>query len=426
MVALGLSLTLRANARAARRLRAALAEQERLATSDGLTGLHNQRFLDEMLKLEVERARRHDRPVGMIILDLDGLAEVNHLHGRAGGDRVLVEAATRLLRCVRSSDVLARYGGDEFAAVLADADSETVLEVAERCRASIAGTAFALASQQATVTASAGVACAPEHAQTPAELIGAAQDAAALAKVEGRDAVRLADAPGAHAHALPSLEGVGVITYLESIADEVDRRQGVSGHSLACAAWAGMLADAVGLDDAARWRCVAACRFHDVGKITIDEAVLCKTGRLSEEEWRRLREHPVQGARLVELATTLADVAPVIAEHHERPDGRGFPGGQDRRRDRDRGTHRLRVRRLGGDARRSPLSQRPEPGRGPRRAARRQRHPVRLRDRERISGPACGQAPVGRRGAAHRRRGARDRASPGGLAAAAGADRHLR
>jgi two-component system, cell cycle response regulator len=327
-VAVGLAVALRANARVAGRLRSALAEQERLAISDGLTGLHNQRFLDEVLKLEVERARRHDRPVGMVFLDLDGLAEVNHVHGRAGGDRVLVEAATRLLRCVRSSDALARYGGDEFAAVLADADSETVLEVAERCRASIASTSFALAGREATLTVSVGVACVPEHAQTPAELIGAAQDASALAKAEGRDAVRLADAPGAHAHVLTSLEGVGAITYLESVADEVDRRQGVNGHSLACAAWAGMLADALGLDEAARWRCVAAARFHDVGKVTIDEDVLCKSGRLSEDEWRRLREHPVQGARLVELATSLADVAPVIAEHHERPDGRGFPKGK--------------------------------------------------------------------------------------------------
>jgi two-component system cell cycle response regulator len=367
-----------------------------------------------VLKLEVERARRHDRPVGMVFLDLDGLAEVNHLHGRAGGDRVLVEAANRLVRCVRSSDALARYGGDEFAAVLADANSETVLEVAERCRATIAGTPFVLAGREATVTVSVGVACVPEHAQTPAELVGAAQDASALAKAEGRDTVRLADAPGAHAHVLTSLEGVGVITYLESVADEVDRRQGMSGHSLACAAWAGMLADALSLDEAARWRCVAAARFHDVGKVTIDEAVLCKTGRLSEDEWRRLREHPVQGARLVELA----DVAPVIAEHHERPDGRGFPQGKIGS---EIGVEARVVAVC--DAWTAMLTDRPyRNGLSPDEARTELLAGSGTQfdsDRERLPRAARGPAPVGRAGVGRRRGGPRARPSPGGVAASA-------
>src|SRR3954463_14730465 len=124
-LAFGLWLMARARGRLAHRLEASLEEQERLAISDGLTGLHNQRFLDEVVKIEVERARRNERSVAMVALNLDGLSAVNRLHGRVAGDRVLVEVATRLMRCVRSSDVLARYGGDEFAAVLADADAET-------------------------------------------------------------------------------------------------------------------------------------------------------------------------------------------------------------------------------------------------------------------------------------------------------------
>jgi two-component system, cell cycle response regulator len=329
IVAIALAVALRAKARVARRLHAAIDEQERLAISDGLTGLHNQRFLDEVLKLEVERARRHDRPVGVVVLDLDGLADVNREHGRAGGDRVLVEAATRLTRCVRSSDVLARYGGDEFAAVLADADAETVLEVADRCRGAIAGKSFVLNGAEATVAVSAGAACLPEHAHSAGDLVDAAVGAMAVAKAKGGDTVQVADPAGREGDLpLPGFESAGVISYLESVADEVDRRQGVEGHSLACAGWAGMLAEALGLDEAARWRCVAAARFHDVGKITVPDRVLSKAGRLNAEEWRRLREHPNQGARLVELASSMADVAPVIAEHHERPDGSGFPAGK--------------------------------------------------------------------------------------------------
>lgn len=328
LLAGGLWLAMRARARDAKRLQAALDEQERLAVSDGLTGLNNQRFLDEVLKLEIERARRNERPVAALLLDLDGLGAVNRTHGRVAGDRVLVEASTRLLRCVRSSDILARYGGDEFAAVLADADVEVVLEVAERCRSTIAATQFSVAGHNVEMTVSVGAACLPQHAHTAGDLVNCAGRATRAAKAAGGDTVRLADDAGAPEGALPALDAVGVVTYLESIADDVDQRQGVAGHSLACAGWAGLLADALGLDDAARWRCVAAARFHDVGKVTVPNAILAKAGRLDEEEWGRVREHPAQGARLVELATTLVDVAPVIAEHHERPDGRGFPNGK--------------------------------------------------------------------------------------------------
>jgi two-component system cell cycle response regulator len=328
VLAIGLVLAVRARSRLARRLRASLDEQERLAVSDGLTGLHNQRFLDEVIKLEVERARRNDRPVGVVALNLDGLAEVNRAHGRVAGDRVLVEVATRLLRTVRSSDVLARYGGDEFAAALADTDAETVLEIAERCRVAIAATPFSLAGHQVTVTTSTGAACFPEHAHTAAELVDAAVGAAAAAKAAGRNTVRLAAQTQEPSHPIHTLDPAGVLAYLESIADEVDRRQGVDGHSLACAGWAGLLSDALGLDDAARWRCVAAARFHDVGKISVPDAILCKAERLNEAEWSRVREHPAQGARLVALAENLSDVAPIIEEHHERLDGRGFPSGK--------------------------------------------------------------------------------------------------
>jgi two-component system, cell cycle response regulator len=328
VLALGLLLIARAKRRLARRLERSLEEQDRLAVSDGLTGLHNQRFLDEVIKIEVERARRNDRSVALMALNLDGLAEVNRRHGRVAGDRVLVEVATRLTRCVRSSDVLARYGGDEFAAVLADTDAETALEVAERCRAAIGGTAFSLAGHQVTVTASVGAACLPEHARTATELVDAAIGATAAAKPAGGDTVLLATGapePGEPGH---EADAVSVLAYLESVADEVDRRQSIEGHSLACAAWAGLLAGALGLDDKARWRSVAAARFHDVGKIAVPVAILTKADRLTEEEWRRVREHPSQGAVLVGLAGSLGDVAPVIAEHHERPDGRGFPQGK--------------------------------------------------------------------------------------------------
>ena len=93
------------------------------------------------------------------------------------------------------------------------------------------------------------------------------------------------------------------------------------------AAWAGRIAAALGADEEQRERAVLAARFHDIGKVVVPDSILLKLGPLTEDEWQVVREHPEQGARLVKLAPELEDIAPVIAAHHERPHGDGYPLG---------------------------------------------------------------------------------------------------
>jgi HD-GYP domain-containing protein (c-di-GMP phosphodiesterase class II) len=94
--------------------------------------------------------------------------------------------------------------------------------------------------------------------------------------------------------------------------------------------WAELVARALGLDDQAQRRCALATRFHDVGKSALPESILIKHGPLTEVEWELMQEHPERGATLVKLAPELESVAPIIREHHERFDGRGYPDGKSK------------------------------------------------------------------------------------------------
>jgi diguanylate cyclase (GGDEF)-like protein len=287
--------------RTAARLDAALQEQQRLAVTDGLTGLHNRRFFEEVLRLETERALRGDGRLALLVTDLDHFKHVNDAHGHQSGDAVLVEAANRLRRALRASDVLARYGGEEFVTILPDADRDTALEIAERCRRALSRAPILLqGGQRVTVTGSFGLALLTTDGGAPgprdsAALLRRADRALYAAKDAGRNRVQLAAAAGEafdEAHH-PALEArAAALAPLELLADVVDARIGRTGHGTAMARWAGVLADALGLEPASRRLVVQAARLHDIGTIALGDALLSKPGRLTAPDWQLVRTNP--------------------------------------------------------------------------------------------------------------------------------------
>lgn len=314
----------------AQRLDVALREQERLAVTDGLTGLYNRRFFEEVLRLETERATRDDGRLALVVADLDHFKLVNDTHGHQSGDSVLVEVAARLRRALRGSDVLARYGGEEFVMILPGADAETALEIAERCRRALSSETIRLHSgSRITVTGSFGLACFVDGRSDMDSLIRHADRALYAAKGAGRDQVVTetdtdTDLPmppsGADGYRMPE-----ALAPLERIADLIDARLGPAEHSAAMARWAGVLADALGLDPASRERSIHAARMHDIGKIALSDALLTKPGPLDEDEWRLMRTHPEHGQRLLLDVPGHEKLAAVVRGHHERYDGTGYP-----------------------------------------------------------------------------------------------------
>ncbi|MCS6862783.1 MAG: diguanylate cyclase [Abditibacteriales bacterium] len=181
-------------------MRATMAELERLATTDPLTGAINRRHFEERLQAECQRAERYKRTLSLLLIDVDHFKEVNDTYGHPMGDCVLREVANVLRASVRSTDVVARCGGDEFAVILLEAEKEDgdgARAAAERIRRSVeASPVFTIGQNNPVrVTVSIGVASYPEDAVFPAHLIEAADRALYHAKRNGRNRVVCAASP---------------------------------------------------------------------------------------------------------------------------------------------------------------------------------------------------------------------------------------
>jgi diguanylate cyclase (GGDEF)-like protein len=170
-------------------LRQAVREQQRLAVTDGLTGLYNRRFLTERMTAE-EGSGPDDHRVSLLVIDLDHFKTINDTYGHPVGDEVLRESATRIAAVCRANDVVARYGGEEFVVFCPDADEPEAWALAERIRENITGTPILSGGTRIRVSASIGVATRPAGAVD--SLMTAADQALYRAKTAGRDRVAVA------------------------------------------------------------------------------------------------------------------------------------------------------------------------------------------------------------------------------------------
>lgn len=169
------------------KLRDALRE---MALRDGLTGLYNRRYLEDAMNRELNRAERNRTAVSVIMIDIDHFKRFNDKFGHAAGDFVLSAVARTITSSTRASDIACRYGGEELAVVLADADLQSARDRAEQMRQAIRGIDLnRLGQTLPPPTASFGLAVYPQDGVTPTDLLKAADRALYRAKEQGRDRV---------------------------------------------------------------------------------------------------------------------------------------------------------------------------------------------------------------------------------------------
>jgi diguanylate cyclase (GGDEF)-like protein len=163
---------------------------EALSVTDDLTQLYNSRYLAQVLRRESKRASRSGRPLSLLFIDLDGFKGVNDVHGHLCGSRTLVEVAAVIKASARETDVVSRFGGDEFAAVLPDTGSEGAVAVGERIRDRIAEYRFLTGEGlNIALTASVGVATLPDVAASADGLMRAADRAMYWVKDHGKNGI---------------------------------------------------------------------------------------------------------------------------------------------------------------------------------------------------------------------------------------------
>jgi diguanylate cyclase (GGDEF)-like protein/putative nucleotidyltransferase with HDIG domain len=298
------------------------------ARTDPLTGLPNRVALYEVLEAELDRARPEQRPVSIVVLDLDRFKRVNESLGLGAGDRVLRRVSTIIDESARRMDFVSKSGGEEFAVVMPEANQHQAFLFAEELLGKIRETS---AAPGLGLSASAGVAVFPEHGEDVAAVTASADRALHAAKALGRERAviyspEVTNVLGAVSSRHNVEEQAHLATVL-SLAEALDQRDsGTAKHSQTVGRICETIARELGFEEDRCERIRLAGILHDIGKIGVPDSILCKPGPLTTDEMEQMRRHPELGARMLS-SSELDDVRGWILTHHERPDGTGYPKG---------------------------------------------------------------------------------------------------
>ena len=304
------------------------AEKERLflealerADHDPLTGLLNHRAFHNRYHEETDRAQRKGTLLAVAVLDLDNFKFFNDSYGHAVGDEVLRRVAETLRGCCRRYDVLARFGGDEFALLMPGTTHEAATLLSGRLKTALAGVGYRPEGSEAPIplTLSIGLAMYPEDGDEHHAVLEIADTRLIRMKTGGSDD----DIDSLRQLLTNSFQGFSMLDALVTAVDNKDRY--TRKHSEDVMRYALQIARQMRLDGATQHMIQVAALLHDVGKIGIPDRILRKPGRLLEEEYEAVQQHPTMGAAIVGAVSGFEGTLESIRHHHERWDGRGYP-----------------------------------------------------------------------------------------------------
>ncbi len=268
---------------------------------DRLTGLYNRAFFEEEL---ARLNTRRQYPITLILGDCNGLKICNDIFGHFEGDRLLQTVAGILKGATRHEDIVARWGGDEFAIILPRTDEQAGASVRERILA--------------CCTEAPADPIQPSLALGSATNTDGSSDLMALLKLAEDRMYRHKLMEGKSARNV-ILQSIEKMIYEKSCETEE--------HASRMREFAGRLGRAVGLDDYELEELSLLSVLHDIGKIGIPDSILMKPGRLDPEEWEVMKKHSEKGYNLAKSTPELTVIADSILHHHERWDGTGYPAG---------------------------------------------------------------------------------------------------
>jgi PAS domain S-box/diguanylate cyclase (GGDEF) domain len=274
---------------------------EYLSYHDQLTGLYNRRYYEEA------RERFDDGsqfPLSIIMGDVNGLKMTNDAFGHLAGDALLITASKVLTHCCRSSDVVVRWGGDEFVILLPNADEEIV----KKRMSQIIETVDSCKVDQGILSISFGWATKHSKAEPFTELFKNAESMMYKNKRIMKPEVRK-----------KTINAIMGVLCQKSETEKIHAEQ-VCYYCQRIAAEMNMNEKEL---EELKW----ISQLHDIGKVTISKEILEKKGELAPEEWEIIKKHPETGYHIINTAPEMVGVATAILSHHERWDGKGYPKG---------------------------------------------------------------------------------------------------
>jgi len=319
----------------------ALADTHDRATIDRLTGVANRQALLAALFAEVERASRYERPLCVAFVDIDHFKAVNDSYGHAAGDIVLRGVAQTIAENLRTSDLIGRYGGEEFMLILTETTVEDGAELSEKLRKLVERAHFSVdGNKDLSVTISIGIVGGAGQQLRMETLVRDADAAMYSAKSLGRNQTYLfeepdedarvprapiSDAGRARATEIGLRARDAATEMLTSFIAPLPHYRGQP--SALIASIVVEMAHQLELPEAEVDRIRIAALLHDVGKVAVPEEILDKPAALTSAEWRTVVQHPRIGQVILEHAAALKDAVPIILHHHERFAGHGYPYG---------------------------------------------------------------------------------------------------
>jgi PAS domain S-box/diguanylate cyclase (GGDEF) domain/uncharacterized domain HDIG len=272
---------------------------EYLSYHDQLTGLYNRRFFEEEVKrLDVER----NFPITIVMADVNGLKLVNDSFGHSIGDELLKKVAEIMEKGCRADDIVARLGGDEFVIVLPKTDICEAEQITNRIKA------LSLNAKVGSIEISVSFGY-------EVKMNGKIKIQDILKKAEDRMYKK-------KIFESPSMRGKTIQTIISTLHEKNKREE---QHSKRVSELCKSMAEALGLHEVEIEELKTAGLLHDIGKIAIDENILNKPGKLTNDEWEEIMRHPEIGYRILNTVQHMSEIANYVLAHHERWDGTGYP-----------------------------------------------------------------------------------------------------
>ena len=270
-----------------------------LSFRDALTGLYNRAFFEEELK---RLNTKEYLPIALIIGDLDGLKLINDAFGHQVGDQALIKVTQILHECCRKTDVIARWGGDEFVILLPKTSAEAGQRICDR----IKDACSELSIEGTRLSISLGYTVKHNTRVSWETIIKQAEDYMYRSKLLGKMSYR--------SSLIASIKN----TLFEKSCETEDHGERL-GH------YCREIGRLVGLSSSQIDELEILAKLHDLGKIAIDEQILQKPSKLTPHEWEIIKKHPEIGHRIALTSPDLIGIADYILTHHERWDGKGYP-----------------------------------------------------------------------------------------------------